>query len=128
MYPSITPEVRAESTISNPLDDIEVVGYEGRNTRFGTDSIVMKSPKLGTDYQGNVALIPESHARNITVNGSELIVLKEGTVYAITPTDFEKLSYPADVRGEQRAADVMVIDLDSYQVAQFDRKNVEVSL
>lgn len=129
MYPNIPPELELHETISNPLDQAEVIGFVGRNKMLGQPAIVIKGDGTFTNYPKNTVSIPDDHAESFTVDDAELVVLLEAIdeVRVMHGQDFERECHVTKHTSVDGFTERMAgVPIDSDQFRTFDRQAVEV--
>jgi hypothetical protein len=42
MLEDLHPEIQLETTISNPMDYAQVIGFHGRDVKLGNDAVIIK--------------------------------------------------------------------------------------
>lgn len=123
MYPEIIPEVRIETTISNPYDQAEVVGFRGRNKRLGREVIVMKEDCATIEE----IQIKMDAAKMLLEGDGELLFLTEDQVYAMDGEDFATQGGIKTISVGVEGGKVGIIRRDSDYFREFDRDKVEIS-
>lgn len=91
---SIAPRLELKKTVSHPLEDVRVIGFEGRDTTYGRNAVVLKSEDVPTkqvekdDYLKNTIAAPE-RVRQLMADDHFLYVLRPTRVDAVGPSILE---------------------------------------
>ena len=89
----ITPRLEVSVTINHPLDEGRVVGFYGRDTKYGQDCLVLKGDELPVRRDGPGVthfIVPES-VRELAEDGDlPTYILDEHEVYRADPMLYEK--------------------------------------
>jgi hypothetical protein len=123
MYPEIIPDVRIETTISNPYDQAEVVGFVGRNKRLGREAIVMKEACATTEE----VQIKMDVAKTLLEGDGELLFLTDDSVYAMDGEDFATQGGIKTIAVGVEGGKVGVVRRESDYFRVFDRDKVGVT-
>lgn len=128
MYPSHTPDLSLNRTISNPLDQSEVVGFEARNKTLGRPAVVLKESALTRDphFKRRVIAVPSPAVKTIQDDGAELVVLLENEALAMSPDDFDVEATPHTFEGGGRADTMCAIRPSSDKFRAFPDGEVKV--
>lgn len=81
------PKLKLQKTISHPIEDALVVGFEARDVTYGTDAVVLKGEEIPDEWTGNdleeeVWAVP-SKVIEMMENWHSLFVLTDEAVFAI---------------------------------------------
>lgn len=123
MYPETIPEVRIETTISNPYDKAEVVGFVGRNKRLGRKAIVMKEESATTEE----IEIKMDVAKILLEGNGELLFLTEDSVFAMDGKDFSTQGGIKTIAVGVEGGKVGIVRRDSDYFREFRRDKVEIT-
>lgn len=125
------PDLELKRTISHPIEQVKVVGFEGRDTTYGRDAVVLKGesvPKKQVrdgDHLKNTIAIPENVRNSMEEEKRFLYVLQSARVDAVGPdaiADTETYTFETDY------GDVEFKALKLEDFTTFSRESVEVSL
>jgi hypothetical protein len=108
------PEITVQRTVSNPREESHVIGFEARDVVYGRNILLLKAEAIphNESWVGSP----------VDVNGREVYVLGEDTVYA-----FGKSPSRVDFHDDWSYGDIRC---DAFKWTNFDtfpRDNVEVS-
>jgi len=88
------PNLKLEKTVSHPVEPVRVVGFTGRDVKYGSDAVLLKAIEMPVRYEvddsGEEILLYGifEEAADLMEDGSALYVLgpNEKYVYAIPPS------------------------------------------
>lgn len=126
MYPQINPEIKIRETISNPLDNAEVIGFRGRNKRMGRPAVVLKDSSLNRVGFTNTLTLPSGTADLIEEDDGEIILLEENRALAIDAETFNLKALSTTAMDGGQAVEVRKLNLTSDALREFPRDAVSV--
>lgn len=117
------PELELKKTLSHPLEQVRVAGFQARDTLYGQKAVVLKSREIPYDDEAGVFGL-FSEVEELINDGRVLHILGDNTVYT-APTEslgMKTHTFETDL-GEITCLGVPVEGLIEYE-----RDEVEVSM
>ena len=124
MHGTIIPEFTLDSTINHPTRPEEVIGFRGRNTKFGLPAIILKENAI----EGEKIIVPEKAGESIidVEENTQLAVLNEDIVLTMPGRRFEQGHEEVELDGRSETVSAKSIPLYAKSWEIFDRHSVEV--
>lgn len=126
MYPDISPTLKLEETVSNPVDPIETIGFTGRNKMLGRAALVMKDTAITEKDRELVVRIPEGRLDTLTEMEGEVVVLFRDRVLTMEVEDYTTEGHSSMVKGGGRTAEMVELDVTDKKWKQWSKGQVEV--
>jgi hypothetical protein len=122
MLEDLHPEIQLETTISNPMDYAQVIGFHGRDVKLGNDAVIIKEEFV----QDGKVLIPMDEADGLASGEDSLVVLHDDIVLVMSGDDIEKNLGRTVRQGEGEKHNFRYVYFGSADFADFTRENTDI--